>query len=138
MGALQGIGSPAAYAAQPTPWGSPWGHPIYSASFPYAHSFTPQQPGALLSGYPGTALGGYAQQQLLHSLHAAIQQVQQVVPLQLQQIQQLLQLLALQSHTHTQGLQPVQMPFIGGPSGWFAGTQAGQPQMFSGQPGYVM
>ena len=139
MGVIQGIGAPAAYAAQPTPWSSLWGNPIYSPSHPYAQSFTPQLPGVPLSGYPGMiASGSYTQQQLLHSLQAAVQQVLHVVPLQLQQIQQLLQLLAQQSHPlHTQGLQPFQMPFIGGPSGWLATPQTGYPQ-FSGQPGYVM
>lgn len=136
MGALQGIGTPAAFPGQPVPWGNPqqFGHP-------YAQSFGPQLPSVSMSGYPGATsfYGPYAQQQLLHSLQLAIQQVAQVVPLQLQQIQQLVQLLAQQAHQSpfTQG-QPFQIPSFGTPMSWLAGTQGGQHQLFSGQPGYVM
>jgi hypothetical protein len=136
MGALQGIGTPAAFTGQPGPWGNP-----LQFGNPYAQSFAPQLPGVSTIGYPGATsfYGPYAQQQLLHSLQAAIQQVAQVVPLQLHQIQQLVQVLAQQAHQpqFTQG-QPFQIPSFGAPVPWLAGTQGGQSQLFSGQPGYVM
>jgi len=133
MGALQGIGTPAAYP-QPTPWGGP-----LQVGYPYAHLTAPL-PVVPFSGYPVApgSFGVYPQQQLLHSIQVAIQQALQLVPQQLQQIQQLVQLLAQQSHQmqHTQGPQPFQIPSIGA-SGWLT-TQAGQPQLFTGQAGYVM
>ncbi len=133
MGTLQGLGTPAAYP-QLTPWGGP-----VQVGYPYSH-FTPPLPVVPLSGYPAAtgAFGVYPQQQFLQSIQIAIQQALQLVPQQLQQIQQLVQLLAHQSHQmqHTHGLQPFQVPSIG-PSAWLT-TQAGQPQQFTGQAGYVM
>jgi hypothetical protein len=134
MGALQGLGTPAA-SPQLTPWGGP-----VQVGYPYSH-FTPPLPVVPLSGYTG-AFGGYPQQQqqqqFLQSIQIAIQQALQLVPQQLQQIQQLVQLLAQQSHQmqHTHVLQPFQVPSIG-PSAWLT-TQAGQPQQFTGPAGYVM
>jgi hypothetical protein len=139
MGALQGMGTPAAFSAQTTPWGQPWGH-FAHASYPYAQSFNPQLPGVSF-GYQGATspFGIHAQQQLLQSLQAAVQQALQVVPQQLQQIQQLVLLLAQQSYQpqQVQGQQPFQIPSFAPPA-WLGSAQAGQQQLFGGAGGYVM
>jgi NAD-specific glutamate dehydrogenase len=77
-------------------------------------------------------------QQLVQTLPHQLQQLQQLVqfvPYQLQQLQQLIQLLTQHSSQFQQPqmLQPFQIPPVGTP-GW----QTGQPQLFGGQPGYVM
>jgi len=139
MGALQGIGTPASFSAQATQWGNPWGGSL-QGMYPHAQFVTSQPPAIPLGSYPGTAglFAPYPQQQLLQSLQVALLQVLNVVPLQLQQIQQLVQLLAQQPHqAYAHGLQPFQIPSVG-PSGWVPGTQTLQPQMFTGQAGYVM
>ena len=128
MGALQGIGTSAAFA-QPTPWGNPWST-FTQGAHPYAQSFgSPQQ--QLLQ-----------QQQILQSLQVAVQQALYAVPQQLHQIQQLVQLLAQQSYQlqqlqQLQATQPFQIPSFG-LSPWLCGAQSGQPQLFGGPPGYVM
>jgi hypothetical protein len=108
--------------------------------YPFAQPFTPGLPGASIGG----AFGSYgpqqtlqaAVQQALHFVPQQLQQIQQlvqVIPHQLQQIQQLLHVLA-QSHQYqySQVLQPFQPPLA------VPGWQTGQPQLFGGQPGYVM
>lgn len=152
MGALQGIGLPTPYAAQPTPWGNPWTG-FSQMGYPVAQPFAPVLHGPVVTGgfnpY-GHSLQGAVQ----HALHVVPQQLQQIqhlvlplpqqlqqiqqlvqfVPYQLQQIQHLIQVLAQQPYQsqHSHALQPFQAP-IGIP-GW----QTGQTQMFGGQAGYVM
>jgi len=152
MGALQGIGTTTPYAAQPTPWGNPWTG-FSQMGYPFAQPFAPALHGAPVSGgfnpYGHSLQGAVPQalhfvpqqlqqiQQLVQHLPQQLQQIQQLVqfvPYQLQQIQQLIQVLAQQPYQsqHAQALQPFQPPM--GMSGW----QTGQPQLFGGQPGYVM
>jgi hypothetical protein len=95
------------------------------------------------SGYLPQAnpFGAYSQPQGLQSLQMAIQQLVQIVPVQLHQIQQLIQLVAQQQLHQTpqmHALQPFPIPYVGGPTGWLAAAQTGQPQAFTGQAGYVM
>ena len=138
MGALQGIGTSTPYAASLTPWGNP-GSGGTQMGYPFAQPFTPGLPATSLSG----AFGAYGPQQTfqaavqaLHFVPQQLQQIQQlvqVVPHQLQQIQQLLYVLAQSyQHQHSQVLQPFQPPLA------VPGWQTGQPQLFGGQPGYVM
>jgi hypothetical protein len=73
-----------------------------------------------------------------------LQQIALLVPQQLQLIQHLIQIVAHQQQPY--GLpQPYMQSFgpafpassLAGPSGWL-GPQTAQPQVFGGQPGYVM
>jgi hypothetical protein len=131
MGALQGLGTPATYASQPTPWSNP----VFGA-YPLLQSPLGVPFGGHQTGYP--------QQQILQALQGTIQQLQilpwqvqqllQILPLQLQQLQQIVHLLAQQSHQ----LQTTGMPFFQNPAAWLAGTQTAQPQIFGSQAGYVM
>lgn len=124
MGGALGIGTPTFTPAQAGLFGNPW---IGGGSVGVQ---TPQLLQAL--------------QQLLHIQYAEQQQLQQLaylVPQQLQLIQQLIQIVAHQQ-PYQQPHLPSFAPIFGtssfaGPSGWL-GAQAGQPQVFGGQPGYVM
>jgi hypothetical protein len=152
MGALQGIGTPTAYATPPMPWTNPW-IGFSQMGYPFAQPFTPAlsgtAAGAVFSPY-GQSLQPAVQQapqlvpqqlqQIQHLVLALPQQLQQIqqlvqlLPYQLQQVQHLIQSLAQQPYQlqHSHALQPFQSPI--GISGW----QTGQTQMFGGQPGYLM
>lgn len=115
-------------------------------------TFNPAQAGLFSNPWIGGGSVGVqtpqllqALQQLLHIQHAQQQQLQQLaylVPQQLQLTQHLIQIVA---HQQPYQLQPQLQPFapifpissLAGPSGWL-GTQAAQPPIFGGQPGYVM
>jgi hypothetical protein len=128
MGGALGIGTPTFTSTQAGLFGNPW---MGGGS---AGVQTPQLLQAL--------------QQLLHIQYAEQQQLQQLaylVPQQLQLIQQLIQIVAHQQpyqqpyqHPHLQSFAPIfGTSSFAGPSGWL-GAQAGQQQVFGGQPGYVM
>jgi hypothetical protein len=121
MGGTQlGFGTPSINPAQSLAFGTPWATGPYGVHAP--------------------------QQQLLQSLqhlvqleHVQQQQLLQFVPQRiqlLQQIQYLIQLTAQQHQPFLPGGLPISS-FIGS-SGWLGGTQGVQPQVFGGQPGYVM
>jgi hypothetical protein len=101
-------------------FGTPW------ASSPYG-VHAPQQ---LLQSLQQLVQLDYVQQQLLHLVPQRIQL--------LQQIQYLLQLVGGQQHQPflPQGGFPISS-FVGS-NPWLGGTQGVQPQVFGGQPGYVM
>jgi hypothetical protein len=120
MGGTQlGFGTPTFNPAQSLSFGTPWGASPYGVH-------APQQ---LLQSLQHLVQLEYVQQQQL------LQLVPQRIQL-LQQIQYLIQLVAQQQQTSPQAGFPISA--FGGPTGWLAGTQGVQPQMFGGQPGYVM
>ena len=121
MGGTQlGFGTPTINPAQSMAFGTPW------AQSPY---------------------GVHAPQQLLQSLQQLVQldyiqqqQLLQVVPQRIQLLQQIQYLLQLVGQQHQPFLPQVGFPlssFVGS-NPWLGGTQGVQPQIFGGQPGYVM
>ena len=118
-GAQLGFGTPTINPAQSMAFGTPWAQGSSGVQAP--------------------------QQQLLQSLQQLVQleylqqQLQQLVPQRIQliqQIQYLIHLVAQQQTFLPQGGFPISA--YGGPAGWLAGTPGVQPQVFGGQPGYVM
>jgi hypothetical protein len=121
MGGTQlGFGTPSINPAQSLAFGTPW------ATGPYGVHAPQQQ---LLQSLQHLVQLEYVQQQQL------LQFVPQRIQL-LQQIQYLIQLTAQQHQPFLPGGLPISS-FIGS-SGWLGGTQGVQPQVFGGQPGYVM
>jgi hypothetical protein len=121
-GAVFGFGTPAIHPSQSMLMGTPW-----STTGPFA-SQSPQQ---LLQALQQALQLEYAQQQ-------QIQQLVHLLPQKIQQLQYLIQLVAQQQPYQThQGAFPFSS-FGGGPANWLTGTQGVQPQVFTGQGGYVM
>ena len=121
MGGTQlGFGTPTINPAHSMAFGTPW------TSSPYG-SHAPQQ--LLQSLQQLVQLDYIHQQQLLH-----------VVPQRIQLLQQIQYLLQLVGQQHQPFLPQVGFPissFVGS-NPWLGGTQGVQPQIFGGQPGYVM
>ena len=122
MGGTQlGFGTPTFNAAQLSAYGTPWS----------AGPFGVHAPQQLLQSLQQLVQIDYLQQQ--QTLHLVPHRLQL-----LQQIQQLIQAVAQQPHQTFLPHGSFPISSFAGPTGWLTGTQGIQPQMFSGQAGYVM